>query len=210
LGGIHIRKESIVSIPGILADGLWFRGGSSTTTKPYLLVEPSGSTSTNWSVNGTGLGVNGPSGFTGNLLDIQLNGASRIEVRSTGYFKCFNEIETTENIYLGNIKSLYWNTRSRISSPANSSLMVSNNTQTDFNLLQFGGNTSAFPALQRSTTYLKGRLADDTAFCFVQGKLSTDTAATTGLSPGVLAGLTNASIVVYDSTGQAYRVPVII
>ena len=210
LGGIHVRKASIVSIPGILGDGAWFTGGSSTTTKPYLLIEPNGSTSTNWSVNGTGLGVNGPSGFTGNLLDIQLNGASRIEARSTGYFKVYNDIEATGDIYLGNIKTLYWNTRSAISSPANGKVLISNNAGTDFGILQFGGTTSSFPALQRSTTYIKGRLADDSAFCFIQGKLSTDTAATTGLGAGVLAALTNASIVVYDSTGQAYRIPVII
>lgn len=35
-------------------------------------------------------------------------------------------------------------------------------------------------------------------------------AATTGLSAGVLAALTNASIVLTDSTGQAYRIPCII
>lgn len=35
-------------------------------------------------------------------------------------------------------------------------------------------------------------------------------AATTGLTAGVLAALTNASVVIFDSTGQAYRVPCII
>lgn len=35
-------------------------------------------------------------------------------------------------------------------------------------------------------------------------------AATTGLTAGVLSALTNASIVIYDSAGQAYRVPCII
>lgn len=35
-------------------------------------------------------------------------------------------------------------------------------------------------------------------------------AAVTGLTAGVLAALTNASIVILDSTGQAYRVPVIV
>jgi hypothetical protein len=72
------------------------------------------------------------------------------------------------------------------------------------------GTTSSFPALKRSSTVLQGRLGDDSAFAPLQGKLTTDTAATTGLGAGVLAALTNASITLYDSTGQAYRVPCII
>lgn len=35
-------------------------------------------------------------------------------------------------------------------------------------------------------------------------------AATTGLSAGVLAALTNATIIITDSTGQAYRIPCVI
>lgn len=34
----------------------------------------------------------------------------------------------------------------------------------DFNLLQWGGTTSAFPALKRNTTDLQAKLADDSAF----------------------------------------------
>lgn len=77
-------------------------------------------------------------------------------------------------------------------------------------LMAFAGITSSFPALKRSTTILQGRLADDSAYCSLQGKLTTDTNATTGLVAGVLAATTNASIVVYDASGQAYRVPCII
>jgi hypothetical protein len=47
-------------------------------------------------------------------------------------------------------------------------------------------------------------------FSFVQGKLRTDANATTSLVPGALAATTNASIVLYDAAGQAYRVPCII
>ena len=54
--------------------GTWFTGGTTTTTKPQVLIEPAGATSTAWSTSGTGLGVNAPSGFGGNLLDLQLNG----------------------------------------------------------------------------------------------------------------------------------------
>jgi hypothetical protein len=56
--------------------GTWFTGGTSTTTKPQVVIEPTGTTSTAWSTSGTGLGVNAASGFTGRLLDLQINGTS--------------------------------------------------------------------------------------------------------------------------------------
>jgi hypothetical protein len=56
--------------------GTWFTGGTATTTKPQVLIEPTGTTSTAWSTSGTGLGVNAVSGFVGRLLDLQINGTS--------------------------------------------------------------------------------------------------------------------------------------
>lgn len=70
--------------------------------------------------------------------------------------------------------------------------------------------TNAFPALKRSSAILQARLGDDSAFAQLQGILTTDNAATTGLSAGALAATTNASIVLTDATGQAYRIPCII
>jgi hypothetical protein len=69
--------------PGIFT-GTWFTGGTATTTKPQVLIEPTGATSTAWSTSGTGLGVNAASGFAGQLLDLQLNGTSNFNVNSTG------------------------------------------------------------------------------------------------------------------------------
>lgn len=65
---------------GALLQGTWFTGGSATTTKPQLLVEPSGTTSTGWSTSGTGLGVNSAQTFAGNLLDLQQAGISTFKV----------------------------------------------------------------------------------------------------------------------------------
>jgi hypothetical protein len=62
--------------------GTWFTGGTSTTTKPQVLIEPTGATSTAWSTSGTGFGINAASGFAGNLLDLQVNGSSRFAVDS--------------------------------------------------------------------------------------------------------------------------------
>lgn len=98
----------------------------------------------------------------------------------------------------------------RISTPSNGVATLTNRTANDFTQLQFGGTTSSFPSLKKSSTTLQSRLADDSGFCPVQGKLTTDTTATTGLSAGALSATTNASIVLYDASGQAYRVPCII
>jgi hypothetical protein len=45
----------------------------------------------------------------------------------------------------------------------NGVLKLSNVTDSDFNRIQLGGDTSAFPSLQRSGTSLRARLADDSA-----------------------------------------------
>ena len=74
---------SIASTPAKAFTGTWFTGGSATTTKPHLLIEPSGTTSTAWSTSGTGLGVNAASGFAGNLIDLQVNGVRRVAASDT-------------------------------------------------------------------------------------------------------------------------------
>jgi hypothetical protein len=65
--------------------GTWFTGGTATTTKPQVLIEPTGTTSTAWSTSGTGLGVNAVSGFVGRLLDLQINGTSEWSLSNTSY-----------------------------------------------------------------------------------------------------------------------------
>ena len=83
-GQVNAMRNSAASTPIGLWDGTWFSGGDSTTTKPHFLIEPTGSTSTGWSTSGTGLGINAASGFSGNLIDAQLNGAARFKVTSAG------------------------------------------------------------------------------------------------------------------------------
>lgn len=61
--------------------------------------------------------------------------------------------------------------------------------------------------LKSNGTTTQDRLGDDSGFAFGQAKLTTDTAATTGLVAGALAALTTASLTLYDSTGQAYVIP---
>jgi hypothetical protein len=79
-GTLTVTANGAASTPAQLLNGTWFTGGSSTTTKPQLLVEPSGATTNAWNTAGTGIGVNAASGFTGSLLDLQINGAGKIRV----------------------------------------------------------------------------------------------------------------------------------
>ena len=85
-GDITLSLAGAASTPPVSLTGTWFSGGTSTTTKPQLLIEPTGTTSTAWSTSGTGLGINAPNGFTGKLLDLQVNGSSRASVTSSGGF----------------------------------------------------------------------------------------------------------------------------
>lgn len=64
------------STPGMTLNGSIFTGGTSTSTKPLFLIEPAGTTSNGWSTNGTMLGVNAPSGFSGDVLRACLNGSA--------------------------------------------------------------------------------------------------------------------------------------
>lgn len=70
--------------PALKLNGTWITGGSATTTKPYVLIEPSGTTSAFWSTNGTGLGINASSGYTGDLFNAGLNGVSKFSVSAAG------------------------------------------------------------------------------------------------------------------------------
>lgn len=77
--------NATASSPAKAFTGTWFTAtGTATTTKPHLLIEPTGTTSTGWSTSGTGLGVNAASGFAGSLLDLQVNGTSQAKFTKEG------------------------------------------------------------------------------------------------------------------------------
>ena len=86
-GDITLSLNGAASTPPLKLTGTWFTGGTGTTTKPQFLIEPTGTTSTAWSTSGTGLGVNAASGFTGNLLDLQVNGTSKLKITSAGLLR---------------------------------------------------------------------------------------------------------------------------
>jgi hypothetical protein len=160
---------------------------------------------------GTGTGAGGsivfqvaPAGTTGtaqNALSTALTIGSDRSASFASGASFVNNVNNLAGYICGNTSGFQWSGRSRLSSAANGDIRLGNAANNDFNLLQFGGLTSSFPALKRSTTSLQARLADDSAFTNIQGKLTTETAYTAG------APSATGYIVLYDSTGTAYKVP---
>jgi len=249
------------STPAVNLTGTIFTGGSATTTKPQLLIEPTGTTSTGWSTSGTGLGVNAASGFTGNLLDLQVAATSKFSVTSAGAVSAASINLNFGNLTLGGAANFYNDISASnfVSIYGYGGLIfttgVSTRLTSDANIFQFG-TPSASPVTQTlggaqgvgsnitggtlnigtrgtgtgtggiinfqshaagASSSTLGTLAtvlsisSSTLITVASGvSLKLGNAATTGLGAGVLAALTNASIVLTDSTGQAYRIPCII
>jgi hypothetical protein len=67
-------------------------------------------------------------------------------------------------------------------------------------LLQFGGTTSSFPALKRSSTVLQARLANDSDFCPLQGQIR--------IHQNAVAETPTAThtMTLFDAAGTAYKV----
>lgn len=68
-GKLTLGGNGAASTPILTLTGTLFSGGTSTTTKPHFLIEPTGATSTGWNTGGTIFGINSPSGWTGNFGD---------------------------------------------------------------------------------------------------------------------------------------------
>lgn len=148
-------SSSAMDFPGTV-----FTGGTGTTTFPYIHIRPNSPTAaTTWSTNGTLIGINALSGFTGNIIDFKPNGgASRLTVDING-----NITLSSGDITMGSTNKLLFQSRSNIVSSADGKLTLRNFAQTGFTSLLFGGTTSSFPSLKVSTTTLTARLADDSA-----------------------------------------------
>jgi hypothetical protein len=117
-----------------------------------------------WKINNSGHFL----ATTDNTYDIGASGATRPRtiyvatsiVNAGGYVG-------SGSIEIGATGDVYWNSRSVLKSPSDGVIGLYNNAGTDFGRLQFGGTTSPFPALKRSTTRLQHVLADDSAYAGV-------------------------------------------
>jgi hypothetical protein len=172
---------SAASTPSLTTTGAWFTGGTSITTKPHVLIEASGATSTGWHGSGTGLGVNAASTFGGNLIDAQLNGSSIFKVSPSATFTATisGSLLIGSDVTINN-SFLKWSGFSQMRSTVDGNLTLINNANNNFSLLQLGGTTSSFPALKRNSTAIDVRLADDSGFA----GLNAGALAATGLIVG--------------------------
>jgi hypothetical protein len=150
-----ISLNGAASTPPSLMTGTWYSGGSGATTKPQDLIEcNSGTTaSAGWSTAGTGLGANACAGFSGSLLDLQVNGSSVFLVTSAGGIAMSGGINSAggliagTSVRVGAAAAFFWNGRSNILSPADGVIELTNNAGTGFTRLSLGGTTSTFGAL---------------------------------------------------------------
>ena len=166
--GLAVSANGALSAPAMTGTGTWITGGSATTNKPYFLLEPTGTTSAAWNINGTGLGVNAASGSTADLMHLQLNGVSRFSVSSAGAGVFAGGVTVSGTLSLGSASTIIWSSRCRITSPSTSAIAMFNSSGSDFSFLQFGGTTSSFPSLKKNGTVMENRLADDSGFAAVQ------------------------------------------
>ena len=85
---------------------------------------------------------------------------------------------TAGNFYVGNIARAAYGysingTAYLRSVSGDGTIRLTNNAENDFGRLQFGGTTSSFPALKRSSATLQFRLADDSADAAFQASTAT-------------------------------------
>lgn len=105
-------------------------------------------------------------------------------------------LTTASDLQVGAARFMYWNTRTQLSSPSDGLLLAQNTAGTDFSRLLFGGTTSSFPAIKRSSTTLAMRLADDSgdaptsAASFTTGGYSSGARSTSGAMQSVTAAVT--------------------
>lgn len=126
-------------------------------------------------------------------------GVERVRIASDGALSSTSY--STDVQRLGFNGGTFGVNRGYIRAESNGVFTLSNASENDFGRLNYGLATSSFPALKRSTTILQARLADDSDFTFIQGKLRTETNFTS--EPAIVA---NGYIVLYDLDGTAYKV----
>lgn len=97
---------------------------------------------------------------------------------------------------------IHGNSRSRILSGGDGRVTLTNAGENGFTRLNFGAETSGLPALKVSGAGLQVRLADDSAFSFIQGNLRTAAAAVSeSITP-------THTLLLQDSSGTSYKVAV--
>lgn len=184
------------SAPPMSLTGTWFTGGLASTTKPQLLIEPAGTTSTSWSTAGTGLAVNAASGFTGDLAWFGINGTKLVGIststsasleitradnhgialRRTGVNpgSCIMQVTSYGACQFAAESSIVFSAAG-IASVAFGlgnveHLKLLNNTILGFGPIPGNSGNPSFPGLKRSGTALQVRLSDDSGYATIDAQ----------------------------------------
>jgi hypothetical protein len=119
-------------------------------------------TATGIFLNATETALNG---MGHNLMDLQRGGVSRFKVDNSGFLTTSSAIIVNGYISLPSSASISFSGQSQIFNSSDGVIRLANNAGTNFNRLQLGGTTNAFPAIARSGAAINFVLADDSGFC---------------------------------------------
>lgn len=158
--GVDLNSQTFSNLGALTLTPASLTGSSAT--KAFDLQQT-------WNTSGNPIAIfanitNTASGASALIADWQVGGVSQFNVSKTGGLTSRSSIVATAGgVQIASGNSFTFASRSRINSLTNGNILLWNQAQTDFGLLQLGGTTSSFPALKRSGTGLISRLADDTA-----------------------------------------------
>ena len=84
-GNVTYSAAGTASTPGVKITGAPYTAGTASTNYPQTYLDAGASEPTTFSTAGTMFGINAPNGFTGNFIDLYVNGgASQFKVTNTG------------------------------------------------------------------------------------------------------------------------------
>lgn len=153
----------------------------------------------NWNIGTTGHFI----AITDNTYDIGASGSNRPRnIYAAGAVRGATTQGAYLQIHTGAVAVSY------ITTAVDGNLMLSNAGSTGFSLLQFGGTTSSFPAIKRSSTDLQVRLADDSGYAGLQ--LGTASSALkVGTHSAIAAETVTGYITIKDSAGTDRKIAVV-
>jgi hypothetical protein len=95
-GGLNSTFAGTASTPAVFLSGTPFSGGSGTTTKPDFLIEDAGTAFSSWNTSGTYIGVNSASTFSGDFININKSGGSRLLLTNAGAATFASTVQTPQ------------------------------------------------------------------------------------------------------------------
>lgn len=145
---------------------------SNSVSAVTLAAESAGTGAANIDIMLTPKGSGALKFSTDNTYDIGAAGATRPRnIYAATDVIAASSVTGTAAAVTGATGFLRVSTRLNISAPSDGVALLQNAAVNDFGRLQFGGTTSSFPALKRSTTELQVRLADDSGDATLKGRL---------------------------------------